>query len=202
MEVIVSRKAIVEIEAMETYAKKAFGLEVKLAEMFNLSAIPELLVQVDWTSVLPVFFPAKFDNRQAVNSLVTAGRKKPYEEVDVMQYTGSAGSEKARLLLVENSPRPSPDTMGQSPDSLVKSGGLWLPIPGYAIAQGLRYQLTHDYLDPETWTWFPNERLPDGGSACGDWRPGSGDVWFSWGGSAGEYDDAGARLAIKVPSNL
>ncbi len=200
MEVIISRKAVVEIEAMEAYARLALGLEVVLAEMFNLSVVPELLVQVDWVSVLPVFIPAKLNNRQAVDSLVTAGHQKPYEGVDVMRYTGSAGSEKARLLLVENSPRPSPDTMGQSSDSLVKSGGLWLPIPGYAIAQGLRHQLTDDYLDPETCTWFPNERLPGGRAARGRWRPDCGNVRFYWGYSDCEDPSAGARLAIKVPS--
>lgn len=203
MNFTVSRQVAVEIEAMETYARLVFGLEVKVAEMFNLSVLPELLANVQGQSVLPVFLPAKLDNRQAVDSLTKAGFKKPYKEVDVMQYLGSAGFEKPRLLLIENSARPSPDTMGMSPDSPVKTGKLWLPLKGYAIAQGLYHQLTDGYLDPETWTWFPGERLPDGGTARGSWLPDDGDVGFCWSNfSDYERGDAGSRLAIEVPSNL
>lgn len=198
------REVEVLIEASEAYTKKAFGLTVKFSEMFNLSVIPDLLLAIQWTSVLPVFIPQGVDNRQAVNSLVTAGHKKPYESVDVMQYKGSEASDKPNLYLIEHSVRPNADTMGWSPNNLVKTGKrkLWLPQKGYAIAQGLHHLVTSKYLDSETFTWFPGETLPGGRSAGGLWRSGLGGVRFDWADSAGECVLYGARLAIPVPLKL
>ena len=199
--VVTARNAEVHIKAMEDYTKKAFGLEVHLAKIFNLSLIPSLLTTVSWTSVLPVFIP-KVNNRQAVDSLITGGfknfKKKAYEVEDVMKYKESEASE-PRLLLIEASPRPNVDTMGVSPMKLVKTGKLWLPLKGYAIAQGLYHQMTREYLDPETWTWFPSETLSDGQTALGRWLPDYGNVGFGRRGSDGEYGYYGARLAIPVP---
>lgn len=199
--VVTARNAEVHIKAMEDYTKKAFGLEVHLAKIFNLSLIPSLLTTVSWTSVLPVFIP-KVNNRQAVDSLITGGfknfKKKAYEVEDVMKYKESEASE-PRLLLIESSPRPNTDTMGVSPRNLVKTGKLWLPLKGYAIAQGLYHQMTREYLDPETWTWFPSETLSDGQTALGRWLPDYGNVGFGRRGSDGEYGYYGARLAIPVP---
>ena len=200
--VVTARNAEVHIKAMEDYTKKAFGLEVHLAKIFNLSLIPSLLTTVSWTSVLPVFIP-KVNNRQAVDSLITGGfknfKKKAYEVEDVMKYKGSEASDQLRLLLIESSPRPNTDTMGVSPRNLVKTGKLWLPLKGYAIAQGLYHQMTKEYLDPETWTWFPSETLSDGRTAFGYWRPGYGNVGFGRRGSGYEDGYYGARLAIPVP---
>jgi len=198
--VVTARNAEVHIKAMEDYTKKAFGLEVHLAKIFNLSLIPSLLTTVSWTSVLPVFIP-KVNNRQAVDSLITGGfknfKKKAYEVEDVMKYKESEASE-PRLLLIESSPRPNTDTMGVSPRNLVKTGKLWLPLKGYAIAQGLYHQMTREYLDPETWTWFPGE-ISVGQTAYGDWDPSYGDVRFYRRDSDFEYGYYGARLAIPVP---
>lgn len=199
MEIIVLRKVSIPLEAAESYTKKAFGLVVKLSEMFDFSKVAELLGSVQWTKVLPVFIPQGVDNRRAVDSLVTVGFKKPYEEEDVMQYKGSEGSDKPRLYLVNWSVRPDVDTMGVSPNNLVKMGKLWLPLKGYAIAQGLNYEVMSDYLDPETWNWFPGETLPGGRSVYGRWNPDDGVVRFYWGNSGYEFDCCGARLAIPVP---
>ncbi len=205
MKVKISREVEVPLEATEAYIKKVFGIVTNLEKMFRFSAVPELLGSVLWTKVLPVFIPQGVDNRQAVDSLVTVGFKnKPYEEVDVMKYEGSESSDKPRLYLVNFSARPDDNTMGQSPKNLMKTGKLWLPLKGYAVALGLYNQMTGEYLDVEDRSWFPGETLPDGYTANGSWdSAGCGNnVQFYWNDSDYEHTSYGSRLAIPVPLNL
>jgi hypothetical protein len=200
MKLKISREMEVPLEATEVYIKKAFGLVVNLKKMFNFSVVAELLYSVKWTKALPVFIPQGVDNRQAVDSLFTVGfTKKPDEEDDVMKYRWSEGSDKPRLYLVNFSARPDDDTMGVSPNNLVKTGKLWLPLKGYAVAQGLYNQMTGEYLDQRTWTWFPGETLPEGHTADGRWSPNYGQVIFGWYYSPFEGRGFGPRLAIPVP---
>ena len=187
----------VSLEAMEKYAKKAFGLTVKLTEEFDFSAVFELLGSVQWTSVLPVFIPKGVDNRQAVDSLVIAGHKKPHGEV--MKYKKSEAFDKHQLYFIENSSRPNVDTMGEWPGELVRLGKLWLPLKGYAVAQGLYNQITGEYLDPGTLTWFPGETLQDGEAAQGHFNSTFGFVSFPRSYSICGNGNGEARLAIPVP---
>jgi hypothetical protein len=199
MKMKIVREINIPFEAMEDYTKKAFGLTVKLTEIFNLSTITELLGVVRWTGVLPVFIPQGVDNQRAVNSLVTAGHKKPYEGVKVMRYAGSEGYDKPRLFLIESSIRPNKNTMRRLPNNLVNTGKLWLPLKGYVIAQGVFHQITEEYLDQETYTWFPGETLDGGRAADGSWSPDFSCVGFGWRDLNCGYEDYGARMAISVP---
>jgi hypothetical protein len=200
MKVKIVREIDIPFKALESYIKRVFGLTVTLSKKFDFSTVAELLDSVQWTNVLPVFIPQGVDNRRAVDSLFISGfKKRPYEEVGVMEYEGSEASEKPRLYLIESSVKPNVDTMGQSPDNLVKTGKLWLPLKGYAVALGFYNQITHNYLDSETLTWFPDETLPGVKSACVHWDPYGDSVGFHWRNSSYASLDMGARLAISVP---
>ncbi|MFA6227360.1 MAG: hypothetical protein WC631_02710 [Candidatus Paceibacterota bacterium] len=177
----------------EHQADKLFGYKANIAEMF---ALPEVL---PWKEVIAILQPSGVDNRQAVNSLQKYGLSKAYEEVDVNKYKYHEASDKPRLFLIERNPRPTKNTMGKSPNTLVKTGRLWLPLKVYALAFGQYYEATNQYLDPETWTWFPTERLSDGEVAYGYWNPSDRNVRFHWINAGGEIDGMGAREAIEVP---
>lgn len=199
MKIIASRSVDIPLEVAEAYHLKAFGQQVKLEEMFDLSVLPELLSRVDWAEAIPVFIPT-VNNREAVDSQARDGvENKPYEEVDVMKYTGSEASATPRLLLINRSPVPDEDTMGVSPNDLVKRGCLWLPLKGYAVAVGVNHEVMDEYLDSKTVTWFPGETLSSDVSAYGLWNTDHRQVRFGWHVSEAEYSNFGARLAIEVP---
>ena len=196
MKLEIKREVEIRLEIAETYTKKVFDLEVKLAEKFNFSAVPEVLSRVGWVNVLPIYIPQGVDNRQALTSLTKAGfQNASYEEVDVMKYTGSEASDKPRLLLIEHSARPNKSTMGQSANELVKTGKLWLPLKGYAIGMG---SLGEGSLDTETWTWFPGETLPDGGTANGLWYPSYRRARFYWNNPDNRNDNIGGREEVSA----
>lgn len=201
MQVQVIRSVEVLVEAAEEYASKVFGFKDRLADIFQLEVVPELLLGTAWVKVLAVFIPAGIDNRLAVDALIKAGFKKSaYEEVDVMKYDGSAASNKPQLLLIDFSIRPDLDTMGLSPNSLVKTKKPWLNLKGYVVATGIHRQVTGKALDPETTTWFPEDRLPDSVRvANGYWHGDVQQVRFYWNTTGCENGDSGARLAIPVP---
>lgn len=181
------------LEKAEAFAKKHFDVSVKLAETFQ---IPEM---VPWEWVLPVFIPAGVDNRKAVELLKKLGLN-PSEETDVMQYSGSAASEKHQLFLIANSERPDKDTMGLSPNTLRKTKKLFLVLKGYGLAMGLHNEDTKGHLDSEeTFTWFPEERLSDVEVARGYWYPRLRKVKFDRDDPGYVGDNGGARMAISVP---
>ncbi len=177
----------------EKFAKDYLGVEIRFRERF---AIPDTL---PWRSVIPVFDPGGLTNRDAVEKALKSLGLAVYEEMDVVHYSGSGANDGPTLHFINNSIEPDEDTMNMSPDQLVARGKNWLSQRGYAFALGLHYSVTRQYLDPRTFTWFPNNRLPSGKVAFGDWHPGSRRVGFSW-----DYPDCGnpcggARLAIQVP---
>jgi hypothetical protein len=177
----------------EAFAKKYFGLDVKLPELFQ---IPEM---VPWKSVLPVFVPAGVNNRKVIELLQKLGLN-PWEEVDVMQYSNSAASGKHRLFLIANSERPDKDTMGLSPNKFRQTQKLFLGLCGYGMAMGFYHKITEGYLDPKgTITWFPECRLPDGSVVCGHWYLVNREVRFFWRNQNNDDVYGGARLVIPVP---
>lgn len=152
------------LTAAEKLAKEYFGGTVDLRKMF---VIPETL---PWRSAIPIFGPGNLTNRDTLEFLKKLGLNS-WEETDVMRYSGSEASGAPTLHLIQNSIRPDEDTMGQSPDQLVATNNNWLDLRGYGLGFGLHHKVTKKYLDPKTFTWFPNNRLPDGRVADGDWNP-------------------------------
>ncbi len=181
------------IPMTEHFAKKILGVTVNLCKEFALPA------KLPWKNVL-LAFDHGLNNRQAVEKSLGEQKFKVYEESNVMEYARSEASSKPTLHIIENSIRPRGDTMGKSPDQLNADSRPYLELRGYALAFGLRYFASKDYLDPETWTWFPTNRLPGGEVACGFWGPGPGfrGVRFCWSGPGGSLPDVGARLAMPV----
>lgn len=177
----------------EEFAEKHFGVKINLRKRF---AIPEVF---PWKSVIPVFDPGGLTNRDAVQKALKDSGLTVWEEVDVMKYSGSEVNKEPTLHFIQNSVRPDEDTMEMSPDQLVATGKNWLGMRGYALAFGVHHLATGQYLDPETFTWFPNNRLSGGKVACGGWLPGRREVRFCWSSSGHRRGYGGSRLAIPVP---
>jgi hypothetical protein len=148
---------------------------------------------------LPVFIPVGINNRKVFAFLQKLGLN-PWEETDVMRYANSGASDNHRLFLIANSERPDKDTMGLSPNKFRQTQKLFLGLCGYGMAMGFYHEVAKEYLDPkETFTWFPEDRLPDGSVARGYWYSDNHEVRFYWSYPAREFVDGGARLAISVP---
>ncbi|MBI1975319.1 MAG: hypothetical protein HYS57_03090 [Parcubacteria group bacterium] len=153
------------------------------------------------TSLMPAFRPAGATNRMAIDWKKKIGEIEPYEEMDVMRYKNSKGMREPELYLVNRSIRPDEDTLGdnaKSPDGLIQvEGKLWIGLYGWCDADTLHAAITVKHLDPETWCWFPEDRLPDGRVAYGDSLDGqAGLYWFRAGYCLPAF---GARSAKKVP---
>ena len=91
----------------------------------------------------------------------------------MMKYAGSEASDGPTLRFIENSIRPNADTMGKSPNDLRQTGKSYLRLRGYGLVFALHHFAKGKYLDPETFTWFPEDRLSGGDVACGYWYPDS-----------------------------
>lgn len=181
------------IPVTEHWAKKVLGVTVNLRKQFDIPA------QLPWKSVLLVFDP-KLNNRQAVQKSLKDQKLSVYEESNAMEYSGSEASSQPTLQIIENSITPTQDTMKMSPDQLDADGRPYLALRRYALAFSLRYFGFKSYLDSNTCTWFPKNRLPGGGVAHGRWdpHPGFRKVWFCWSSSGRSFPDIGARLAMPV----
>lgn len=180
------------LDKCQEFTKKYLGVEVKIREMFN---IPE---ELPWGSAIPVFDPGGLTNREAVEKALKAQKLVVWEEVDVMKYGGSEANKKPTLHLIQNSIQPDEDTLNQRPDQLVATGTSWLNQRGYMFAFGLHHFVTGQYLDPQTWTWFPNDRLSSAKVASGRWHPDDREVRFCWRHSGYRCPGMGARLAMPV----
>ncbi len=185
----------------EAFTRECFGLK-NIPSLSKLFVLPEKLPY----DVFAAFVPAGADYRDCVNAMKKARKGLAvYEEEDVNKYSNSQAVDKSRLYLIERSERPNKDTMGLSPDKLIETGKTFLGLGPYAVVMGQYHMATGKYLDLETWTWFPKDRLLDkngcktGEVANGDWRPDGTRVGFGWSIAAGEYACAGARLATEVP---
>ena len=185
------------VHITERFAKEVLGVSVNLCEQFDFP------VELPWKDVLLVYDPG-LNNREAVAKSLRGQKLKVYDEGDnLMNYYGSAALGQPTLRIIENSIRPTEDTLGslaKSPDGLNADGRPYLDLRGYALAFGLRYFAFKDYLDPQTWTWFPRNRLPAGGVAYGSWNPGVNYRWvkFDWRRSGYVLPSFGARLAISL----
>ena len=180
------------IEKAEQFAKKHLGITVDLRKQFDIPA------EVPWKSVIPVFCPGSFNNRHMVETALKGPGHAVYEESDVMKYSGSEASGQPTLHLIENSITPTASTMGKSPDDLRQTGESYLRLRGYGFAFALHHFAMSKPLDPETFTWFPEDRLPDGRVARGDWDSGRRKVRFGWDGPDGRRSNGGARVAMPV----
>lgn len=180
----------------EEFAQVHLGITVNLRQMFAIPA------QLPWPSALPIFDPGTLTNRGTFKLLGKLGLN-PWEETDVMEYSGSKANSVPSLQLIANSARPDADTLtspGQSPDDLLRTGKSYLRFRGYGLASGLLFSTKKEHLDPEeTWTWFPEDRLADGYVANGCWRPVYGQLRFNGGNPGHRYPLCGARVAISCP---
>ncbi|TSC67416.1 MAG: hypothetical protein CEO19_225 [Parcubacteria group bacterium Gr01-1014_73] len=178
---------------MEQFAERRFGMKISLREMFPLPS------RLPWKQVLPIFNPG-LTNREMVNkAFVSRKLVTPYESVDVMEYSGSGASVPC-LYLTERSAKPTPATMGLPP----KFAKHWfagrqtapLNLCGYGIGTSLLNEVEKQFLDPETWTWFPENTLSDGHVAYGNYNPGYGKVKFNYNDSDCGLGGFGFREAI------
>ncbi|MDD5318195.1 MAG: hypothetical protein PHF79_00015 [Candidatus Pacebacteria bacterium] len=183
------------IKQAEKFAKKILGVAGGL-DLKKKFGFPE---DLPWQNVMVIYDPGTLNNRDAVQKAIKDQGIDEWEETDVMNYSGSEATGQPTLHIIENSLRPSLDTMNKSPDMLMETGRIWLTLRRYALAFGLRYLVLKDYLDPETWTWCPNNRLPSGDVARGGWRPYSSQVKFFRSSSSFRCSGVGARSAIPVP---
>lgn len=185
------------LHARETLHHFFTGETIVLRDMFILT--DEELAS---TTLMSVFRPTSATNRMAVDWKKKLGVD-VYEEVDVMKYKNSKGPKESELYLINRSVRPDEDTLGEnakSPDGLIQvPNKLWIGLYGWCDADSLYFAITGEHLDPETWTWFPEDRLSDGRVACGHWDPGSREVRFLWSHRGLCHPHDGARSARKVP---
>lgn len=182
----------IAIASAERFSKEILGVTVDLRKQFAFPA------ELPWKDVLVVFDPG-LTNREAVKRAIKGQNIVEWEETDVMRYSDSDASKTPTVHIIENSLRPTNDTMGKSPNQLNEDGCLCLTLRGYALAFGLRYFMDKKYLDEQTWTWFPKNRLPDGCVAYGDWDSGDRGVGFGWCDPSSSNPGVGARAAIPVP---
>ncbi len=180
----------------EEFAQSHFRVTVNLLQMF---VIP---MELPWPSAIPIFDPGTLTNRKMFNLLKKLGLN-PWEEADVMRYSGCQAGGLPHLHLIENSIKPDADTLtspGQSPDDLLQKGKPYLRLRGYGLASALFFSAKRELLDIETWTWFPNDRLAEGRVARGGWDSKyDGHLRFSWNDPGTRNPFCGARVAISCP---
>jgi hypothetical protein len=181
------------LDQTEKFAKKHLGITIDLRKRFAIPA------ELPWKSVIPVFDPGNMTNRQMVENALKGPGHDVWEETDVMKYDGSQASKEPTLHFIENSIRPNADTMNMSPNQLRKTGKLYLRLRGYGLAFAVHKFATNKPLDPETFTWFPEDRLSDGYVAFGNWYPDDRQVGFSWSSPDGRDSGSGARVAMPIP---
>lgn len=183
------------IAKTEKFTKKHFGVSIILRERFAIPA------ELEGKNVIPVFDPGHLTNRMVVDQALKGFGLAVYEEADVMRYKGSEQSDAPTLHFIDDSVTPDADTMGLSPNDLRKTKKSYLRLRGYGLAFAVYHFTTGKYLDPETFTWFPEDRLSDGRVANGYWSPGSRKVRFYWRFSDNRDSRSGGRVAIPVPRN-
>ncbi len=188
------------LTAREEIHKFLTGQKICFRDMFSVT--DELLARTD---IMPAFRPAGATNRMAIDWKKKLGIE-VWEETDVMKYRHAKGPDIPKLCFINRSVRPDESTLGEnakSPNDLIQveliKGTHWLNLFGYADADNLHFKITGEHLDSETWTWFPEDKLPGGSVAYGGWRAGFGRVRFSWSGAGCCNPRLGARLASSIP---
>ena len=180
------------IAQTEKFAKEILGVEVNLRQRFVLP------VTIPWQKVIPIFDPG-LTNREMVDKGLKGQGIDTYEEVDVMGYYGAQSKGRPTLCLINDSDRPDQDTMGLSPDQLLATGKSYLGLRGYGLVQALRKFSERDFIDLETLTWFPEDRLPGGYVARGFWYPDRRQVEFYWSFPGYRHSHCGGRVVIHCP---
>lgn len=92
------------------------------------------------------------------------------------------------------------DLKGQSRNDMEKHSAELMTLREYILYFEAYYEQTEEHIDKDGWTIF-QDRLPDGGVACGRWYPHDRDVGFSWYGADRRCSSRGARLAISLNSS-
>jgi len=184
-----------QLEETEAFAKAVLGEKISLRKTFS---IPET---IPWQKVFAIFDPG-FTNREMVEKALKGQNIGVYEEIDVMNYYGAQSLGRQALWLINGSIRPDEDTMGLSPNQLLATGKTYLGLRAYGLAQAKQKFLKQVLLDSKTYCWFPENRLPDGSVAHGNWYPDPGEVRFRWLSPSNRYPSGGARVAITVPLPL
>ncbi|MEI6346280.1 MAG: hypothetical protein WCO79_03570 [bacterium] len=189
---LASTNALEALKKAEDFAEKFFGTRPDLRKQFVMPAT------LPWEKVIVVYDPGDLDNGAALEKTLKAEPKLAdiYEEVGVMKYSGSKATGTPTLRFIERSEKPTADTMNLSADEMVATKRTFLDLRGYAIAFGTYHHSTKRFLDSETWTRFPHNRLPDGGVAGGGWDPGRSQVRFYWYRPAARDSGIGAREAV------
>lgn len=167
--------------------------------------LPEIFVFTDEElasiTLMPAFRPAGATNRMAVEWKRQMGEE-VFEEADVVEYKNSEGPPTHELYLLNRSVSPDKETLGKhakSPDGLIQvKDRLWIGLFSWCDADTLYLAITGKHLDPETWCWFPEDRLPGGREVAGGSSYG-GEVRLDWGDRDGCSPSYGARSAKKVP---
>jgi hypothetical protein len=167
--------------------------------MFAVS--DELLTRTD---IMPFFRPAGATNRIALDWKVKLGMKKSFEELDVMDYMNSDGSNVPQLKYINKSIRPDEDTLGKnakSPGVLFNVGKIWTGLYGWSDADNLHFLITGIHLDSnETWTWFPSDWSRSGARVlrC-RWSAIENRARFSWDYCQSRCPLIGARSEEAIP---
>lgn len=157
------------------------------------------------TTLMPAFRPVGATNLQAVEWKRRMGVQVFVEDEakgGVMRYRNSRGPKKPELYLINRSVTSDAGTLGdnaKSPDGLLTvPNNLWLELYGWCDADTLHFAIATEHLDPKTWCWFPNDRLPDGDEVARGSSNGGG-VGLRWNYRSSCNPDCGARSAKQVP---
>jgi len=184
------------IDKTQKFTKEYLGVDIDLRERFDIPA------ELRWDSVIPIFDPGNLNNKDAVHNALRSQKLVVFEESEVSLYSGSEPSGTPTLHFIEKSVRPNRESMNLSPDTLRTTGENYLDMRGYVLAMAVYHFATGKYLDTETFTWFPESRMPGENVGCGFWFPGDSSnclvgLYLSY--PSNRNDHGGARVAIAVP---
>lgn len=190
------------INLAEKFSAAILGVTVTLRKQFDMPT------ELPWKNVLLVFDPG-LNNREALKRAIQSQLIDERESVDIMKFSGSEALAQPTLHVIENSIRPSSDTLGvraRSPYELGADECPYLNLRGYIIAFGQRHFGFRNYLDIRTQTWFPEnlwrevvgDRVTEN-AGIGCWRPSYDKLCFSHGDANNIRPSIGARLVVNVP---
>jgi hypothetical protein len=175
----------------EEFSRMHLGVEINLRDRF---VIPD---EFPWSNVIPVFDPGTLNNRDAINKVTKALRIRIFEEVDVVNIDGSEASKEPKLHFIENSICPNSNSMNSSPDDLRATGKNYLRLRDYIFAMAVYHFATGRYLDYETFTRFPEDRLPNGNVMSGYWYKNDRSLRLSGSSTPNNrHHNGGARVVV------
>ena len=173
-----------------------------------------------WKQVLPVFDPSGLATREAISAALRYQGLDVWGGVADRGYDGCGGSNVPTLHFIELSTRPNEDMMDKTAEELRASQEQFLTMRGYVLAYGLYWfavgrSLAEDasgsHFDEDTWTLFPDDRLPGPGvrrEACAGtrYRDPEGanyqELLFSWQNTHERSPNCGARRVFQAVPRL